>query len=82
MFGQVGGMAMSPVSGALSPTQQAVIEQIRALRAAKPAAAVAAPVQAAPAAPPKPVALAALDRAAAADPAPNRPRGSIVNIVV
>lgn len=74
-------MAMSPVSGALSPTQQAVIEQIRALRAAKPPAAVAAPAPAAPAAQPKPVAVAALDRATS-DPAPNRPRGSIINIVV
>jgi hypothetical protein len=83
MFGQLGDMAMSPVSGALSPTQQAVIEQIRALRAAKPPVAVAAaPAQAAPAAPPKPVAVAALDRAAASDPAPNRPRGSIINIVI
>ncbi|HEY3918121.1 MAG TPA: hypothetical protein VGL83_10025 [Stellaceae bacterium] len=68
-------MATAPISGTLSPAQQAVLEQIRALRAAKPvrtapAVAEAAPVQA------KPVAAAASAR-----PQAVRGRGSIVNIV-
>lgn len=83
MFWQFRRMAMSPVSGVLSPTQLAVLEQIRALRAAKPPVAAAAPVQA-----PAPVqakALApAVDRTAnlaAANPQASRPRGSLLNIV-
>ena len=84
-------MATSPISGALSPTQLAVIEQIRALRAAKPVAPsapvqTAAPAQAAAPVVAKPAAAAPLDRTAtitAADPPPaNRPRGSILNIVI
>jgi hypothetical protein len=73
-------MAMSPVSGALSPTQLAVLEQIRALRAAKPPVQAAAPVR--PAAPvqAKPAAGQSLATAAANPPA-NRPRGSILNVI-
>ena len=83
-------MAASPVSGTLSQTQLAVLEQIRALRASRPVQA-AAPIQAtapAHAAVPisaKPPAAQALGPAvattASAVPA-NRPRGSILNIVV
>jgi len=82
-------MAISPTSGALSQTQLAVLEQIRAMRAAKPAAPVqaTAPVQSAARveetpiavrpAPTQPLATAA----GAASPMPaNRPRGSILNI--
>ena len=84
-------MAISPASGALSQTQLQVLEQIRALRAAKTAAPVqatapvqsATPVQAKPAiaqpVPPQPLATATT--AANAMPA-NRPRGSILNITV
>ena len=85
-------MAISPASGALSQTQLAVLEQIRALRAAKPATPVqattpmvksAAPLEAKPVAaravPAQPLAMTA----AAASPIPGyRPRGSIVNISV
>jgi hypothetical protein len=92
MFGQGDGMAMSPVSGTPSPAQLAVMEQIRALRAAKPAASAqaTAPVQsasplvqakpiAAQQAPAQPLATAT----AATGPMPaNRPRGSILNITV
>jgi hypothetical protein len=87
---------MSPASGALSPTQLAVLEQIRMLRAAKPPVAVTTPVQAAPPLAAKP-AVTALDRPAANYSAgnlstgtlaatnptqANRPRGSILNITV
>ncbi|HLI20768.1 MAG TPA: hypothetical protein VKV32_06610 [Stellaceae bacterium] len=76
-------MAMSPVAG-LSQNQLAVIEQIRALRAAKPPGAAAAPAQPAGPAPAKAAARPSIDRTAtlsAADPQPaNRPRGSILNI--
>jgi hypothetical protein len=90
MLRQGEGMAIAPASGAISQTQLAVLEQIRALRAAKAPASVqatapvqsAAPVQAKPAAaqlaPAQPLALAA----SAGSPMPvNRPRGSILNIV-
>ena len=77
-------MAMVSASGGISPTQQAALEQIRALRAARPPAAVtapaapvAAPVQARPASNP----IAMLTQNTGAPPA-NRPRGSIINIQV
>ncbi|HVA14993.1 MAG TPA: hypothetical protein VNF99_17235 [Stellaceae bacterium] len=72
-------MAMSPVSGALSPTQLAVLAQIRALRAVKPPMQAVAPAQPAPpaAAKPVPASVAASDR-----PQPNLARGSILNISV
>jgi hypothetical protein len=73
-------MATSPVSGTLSPTQLAVLEQIRALRAVKPPIQAAAPVQAAAPAAPKPAAAQPL-AATAANSAVNRPRGSILNII-
>jgi hypothetical protein len=76
-------MALSPASGALSQTQLAVLEQIRALRAAK----ATAPVQAM-----APVPAPAEVKSAAAPGQPlatetsavsaNRPRGSILNITV
>ncbi len=77
-------MAIAPTSGGISPTQQAALAQIRALRAVKPPAAVtapAAPVSAAPA-----QARQADDPTTAltlntATPPANRPRGSILNIV-
>ena len=80
-------MAVSPVSGALSQTQLAVLEQIRALRAAKPAAAVqatTAPVRVATPIKAKPIAAQLLATAApAAGPiSANRLRGSILNITV
>jgi hypothetical protein len=91
MLRQGDGMALSPVSGTPSPAQLAVMEQIRALRAAKSAAPVQAttpvqstvPVQAKPAAvssaPTQPFPKAS----ASADPMPaGRPRGSILNITV
>ncbi len=83
-------MAISPTSG-LSQTQLAVLEQIRALRAAKPAAPVqatasiqsAAPVQAKPvAAQPAPAQPLATAATVAAPMPANRPRGSILNITV
>jgi hypothetical protein len=83
MFWQPRRMAVSSVSGAVSPTQLAVLEQIRALRAARPSAAAAAPVQPSPPVQAK-AAVAAVDHTAnlaAADPQANRPRGSILNIV-
>jgi hypothetical protein len=82
-------MAMSPVSGTPSPAKLAVMEQIRALRAAKTATPVqgatpvqsTAPVQMKPAAaqpvPAQPLTTAA---ATAGPMAANRPRGSILNI--
>ncbi len=84
-------MAISPASGALSPTQLAVMEQIRALRAAKPAAPVqatalvqsAAPVQTKPvAARPAPAQMLATVSAVSGPMPANRPRGSILNITV
>jgi len=86
-------MALSPASGALSQTQLHVLEQIRAMRAAKPAAPVqanapaqtAASVQANPAPiRPKPATAQPLaTTAATASHMPvNRPRGSILNISV
>jgi hypothetical protein len=82
-------MAISPASGALSQTQLALLEQIRALRAAKSVAPAQATtpipsplrIEAEPvvaqSAPAQPLATAA------AGPMPaNRPRGSIINISV
>jgi hypothetical protein len=86
MLRQGEGMAMSSVSGTPSPAQLAVMEQIRALRAAKTAAPVqsaspvpsAAPVQAKPSAV---SAAPAQSLTTASGPIPtNRPRGSILNI--
>jgi hypothetical protein len=78
-------MAISPASGALSPTQLAVLEQIRTLRAAKPAALVqaTAPVRSAMPVQAKPAAAQPLSTAAATASAmaANRPRGSILNIL-
>jgi hypothetical protein len=78
-------MALSPAFGALSQTQLQVLEQIRAMRAAKPAAPVpaTASVRAAASVQVKPAAAQPLasDAAAASMPA-NRPRGSILNITV
>ena len=81
-------MAISSASGALSQTQLAVLEQIRALRTAKSAVPVQATVPARSPAPvpTKPAAtqpaptqpLAAVAATAPAD----RPRGSILNITV
>jgi len=84
-------MAISPASGALSQTQLAVLEQIRALRAAKPAAPVqaTAPLQSAASVHAKPAAAQPVQAhplataTAAASPMPtSRPRGSILNITV
>jgi hypothetical protein len=72
-------MATSPISGALSPTQLAALEQIRALRAPKPVE--TAPVLQAPAAPVAAKRAAAQPLATAAAPPGNRPRGSILNIL-
>jgi hypothetical protein len=90
MLRQGDGMALSPVSGTPSPAQLAVMEQIRALRAAKTATPVqaTAPVQSARPVQAKPVAaqptpaqpLATASAASGATPA-NRPRGSILNIL-
>jgi len=88
MFGQGDGMAMSPVSGTPSAAQLAVMEQIRALRAAKPPASVqatapaqsAAPVQAKPAAI-QSVPAQAFTTAASGPMPSNRPRGSLLNIL-
>ena len=92
MLRQGDGMTISPASGALSQTQLQVLEQIRAMRAAKPAAPVLASapaqsrasVQAKPAtAPPTPARpLATAAAAASPRPAANRPRGSILNVTV
>lgn len=68
-------MASAPISGSLSPAQQAVLAQIRALRAVKPVQAAPTVAAAAPA-PAKPAAVAA-----SAHPPAFRGRGSIVNIV-
>ena len=78
-------MAISPASGALSQTQLAVLEQIRALRTAKATAPVqaTAPIQSAAQIEAKPAAAKPLATAATASPMPsNRPRGSIINITV
>jgi hypothetical protein len=77
---------MSSISGTPSPAQLAVMEQIRALRAAKTATPVQAtthvqattPVQAKPAAA-RP-AMTQPPATASSMPA-NRPRGSILNII-
>ncbi|HEX4192473.1 MAG TPA: hypothetical protein VHY80_05220 [Stellaceae bacterium] len=83
-------MALSPVSGTPSPAQLAVMEQIRALRAAKTATPVQAttPIQSAAPVPAKPAAIASAPApslttaSASANPmAANRPRGSILNIL-
>ncbi|HEY1504647.1 MAG TPA: hypothetical protein VGF92_10130 [Stellaceae bacterium] len=83
-------MAISPVSGSPSPVQLAVMEQIRALRAAKNVAPVqgaapvqsTAPVQARPAAAQSSPAAQALSMATGSGAPPaNRPRGSILNII-
>ena len=80
---------MSPVSGTPSPAQLAVMEQIRALRAAKTATPVqsaspvpsAAPVRAKPSAVFAAPAQSLTTASAASGPIPtNRPRGSILNI--
>jgi hypothetical protein len=84
-------MAISPVSGALSQTQLAALEQIRALRAAKSAAPTqattsvqsAAPVQTKPVAVQLAPAQSLATVAATAGPMPtNRPRGSILDVTV
>ena len=83
-------MAISPVSGALSQTQLQVLEQIRAMRAAKPAVPTPATAPIRSAAPVEPMPLATqpapqplATAAATASPLPaNRPRGSILNITV
>jgi hypothetical protein len=88
MLRQGDGMSISPASGAPSQTQLAVLEQIRAMRAAKAPASVqapapvpsAAPVQMKPAAAQPAQALATATATPSAMPA-NRPRGSILNIV-
>ena len=91
MLRQGDGMAMSPVSGTPSPAQLAVMEQIRALRAAKAPASVqatapvqsAAPVQMRPAAArPAPTQPLMPASATASSMPANRPRGSILNITV
>ena len=79
-------MAISPASGALSQTQLAVLEQIRALRAAKPVQLAApvqasAPVRAAAPSQAKPLAAQPVVTAAADVPPANSRRGSILNIV-
>jgi hypothetical protein len=87
MLCQGDGMALAPVSGTPSPAQLAVMEQIRALRAAKSASPVqatapvqsVAPVQAKPAAV-RPTATQSLTTASGSMPT-NRPRGSIFNIL-
>jgi hypothetical protein len=79
MLRHPGGMATSPISGALSPTRLAALEQIRALRAAKPVQPV--PFLQAPAAPVDAKPAAAQPLATAAPPPGNRPRGSILNIL-
>ena len=87
MLRQGEGMAMSPVSGTPSPAQLAVMEQIRALRAAKAPVSVqatapvqsAAPVQMRPAAAqPAPAPPLATATATANSMLATRPRGSIL----
>jgi hypothetical protein len=81
---------MSPVSGTPSPAQLAVMEQIRALRAAKAPASVqatapvqsTAPVRAKPSAVSSAPAQTLTTASAVSGSMPsNRPRGSILNIL-
>jgi len=88
MLRQGDGMAMSPVSGTPSAAQLAVMEQIRALRAAKAPASVqsVAPIQSAAPVQAKPAVIqsapAQTFTTAASGPMPsNRPRGSLLNIL-
>jgi hypothetical protein len=90
MLRQGDGMALSPVSSTPSAAQLAVMEQIRALRAAKTATPVqattraqaTAPVQAKPSTVSAPAQSLSAASAAAGPMAANRPRGSILNITV
>ena len=76
-------MAMSPVSGTLSPTQLAVLEQIRALRAAKPLIRRDAGISSGAGGAAKPPRLWPLadDRMRATSMAANRPRGLTLNVI-